>query len=52
MTLKELGEFCQKREVDCDGCEYKHYCFDILPEVLENVSPYGLLTILDNEVKE
>lgn len=53
MTLRELGEFCKNRKIDCDhGCKYGHYCFDVLPEILEDMSPCELLTILDNEVNE
>lgn len=51
MTFRELGELCQERKIDCEGCEYKHYCYEVLPGVLEDMSPCGLLTVLDNEVK-
>ena len=52
MKIRELGEICKKIKVDCDDCQYKNYCMNKLPEILEEISPFGLLTILDEEVDE
>lgn len=47
MTAEELGYKC--KGIDCDVCPYKEKC-KRLTEKLENISPYGLLSILKEEL--
>lgn len=49
MTIKDLGEKCQERDIECDECPYEKECSK-LPFILENISPYGLLGILERVV--
>lgn len=46
MTIKELGEKCKARDIECDECPYETECSQ-LPVILEDISPYGLLEILE-----
>ena len=49
MTIKELGEKCKARDIDCKECPYEKACSK-LPAILEDISPSGLLEILDNVI--
>lgn len=49
MTIKDLGEKCQERDIECDECPYEKECSK-LPLILEDISPYGLLGILERVI--
>lgn len=49
MTVEELGKICEEIKIDCCGCRHKEECRR-LSEELEDISPYGLLTILQMEL--
>lgn len=49
MTVRDLAYKCKDIEIDCDECDYKEKC-ERLTEELENISPYGLLIILDKNL--
>lgn len=49
MKLKDLAYKCKDREIDCDNCPYEDIC-SRLNDKLEDISPCGLLTILEEEI--
>ena len=51
MTIRELGKKCEEIDINCDICEYKEICDTKVQYILEDISPCGLLTILDKEIK-
>ena len=50
MRVKDLAYKC-KEIPDCDECQYEDVCSK-LSEKLEHINPYGLLTILEEEISE
>lgn len=48
MKIRKLGEYCKSIDIDCDICEKQSECKE-LTEQLEDVSPYGLVELLDEE---
>ena len=48
MRIRELAMRCKDRENDCDFCPYEKIC-DKLSEQLEDISPCGLVEILDED---
>lgn len=51
MRIKDLAYKCKDRKTECDGCPYEKIC-EKLTEKLKYYSPYGLLTILEEEISE
>lgn len=51
MTVKELAEKCKEREINCDDCFYKSECKK-MNDILEDISPCGLLDILNKNIWE
>lgn len=49
MTVEDLGNKCKENKIDCDKCQYVKEC-ERLEELLDGVSPYSLLTILQAEI--
>ncbi|MCI9081477.1 MAG: hypothetical protein HFI70_03985 [Lachnospiraceae bacterium] len=49
MTVKELGQKC--KELDCGECQYGKECA-VFSKKLEDISPSGLLLILDEELND
>lgn len=49
MTVEELGYKCKEIDVDCYLCPYKEKC-ERVTEKLEDISPFGLLSILKEEL--
>lgn len=49
MTVEELGRMCEDRMIDCCECPYEREC-KRFSEELEDISPYGILTILQMEL--
>ena len=46
MTIKELGEKCRARDIDCEECPYGKECEE-MSTILEKLSPCGILKILE-----
>lgn len=49
MKIKDLAYKCRDRGIECCGCPYEDICSE-LDERLEEISPCGLLTILEEEI--
>lgn len=49
MKIKDLAYKCRDRGIECCGCPYEDICSE-LNERLEDISPCGLLTILEEEI--
>jgi hypothetical protein len=49
MKIKDLAYKCKDREIECDNCPYEDMC-STLNDKLEDISPCGLLTILEEEI--
>lgn len=49
MTLKELGEKCKERDIECGGCPYRKECEE-MAVILEDISPCGILDVLERTV--
>lgn len=47
MCLRELGEYCDSINIDCDICEHKEKC-NKFTEIIEDISPCGLLNLSRN----
>lgn len=50
MTVEELGYKCKEIDIDCDICQHKEKCEHLHEGLLEDISPYGLLSILKKEL--
>lgn len=51
MRVKDLAYKCKDRAIECKDCPHKKIC-EKLTKKLEYLSPYGLLTILEEEITE
>jgi 2-oxoglutarate dehydrogenase complex dehydrogenase (E1) component-like enzyme len=51
MKIRALGEYCKSIGTDCDICENTEEC-EKLTAQLEEVSPYGLIKLLDEDENE
>lgn len=50
MKVKELAEKCKERNIECDDCPYLEEC-ENFSDMLDDISPCGILTILDDEIE-
>ena len=50
MKIRELAEYCNSIEIDCDKCEHKELC-DGLQYKLEDISPLGLIDLVDENME-
>ena len=51
MTVEKLGWKCGEIGNDCNRCEYQKECSGI-DELLDGISPFQLLTILQTELDQ
>lgn len=50
MNIIELAEYCKSIEINCDVCEHNEECVTF-QERLEDISPYGLIDLLEKNDK-
>ena len=50
MNVKELGEYCNSIDINCDICEKKNECAKFT-NLLEEISPCGFLNLAINMEK-
>ena len=48
MKIKELAEYCKSIDIDCENCKYHELCNQKLPWRLEDISPYGLVELVES----
>ena len=47
MTIRELANTCKKNNIDCENCSHIDEC-KVLTNKLEDISPIGLIELIDN----
>ena len=48
MKVRELAEYCKSILINCNNCKHKTECKK-LEDKLENMSPYGVVDIVDRD---
>lgn len=51
MNVKELGEYCNSININCDVCEHKKEC-EKFTNVIEEISPCGFINLANNMEKQ
>ena len=51
MRVRDLAYKCKDRGIECEGCPHEKIC-EKPTERLKYYSPYGLLTVLEEEISE
>lgn len=47
MRIRELAEYCESINIECDECEHRNLCEQSLPHMLEDIAPCGLVELVE-----
>lgn len=50
MRIRELAEYCNSIEIDCDKCENKAQCEE-MGNILQDISPFGVVDFVDKNTE-